>query len=99
MGEAAPSWYSSNGGLFSEGPYIVLHEYFWDEALHATTIRYMVIESAAGQVTRYAQSMQAYTDDEYCALLVSHGFRQVELLPGLSGQDSDRDLMAVIARK
>jgi SAM-dependent methyltransferase len=99
MGEAAPSWYSSNGGLFSEEPYIVLHEYFWDETLHASTIRYMVIDSATGQVTRYAQSMQAYTDEEYRSLLASHGFRQVQLLPGLLGKNSPKDLIAVTARK
>jgi hypothetical protein len=43
--------------------------------------------------------MQAYTDEEYCSLLLTHGYKQVELLPGLSGRDSDQDLMVVIARK
>ncbi len=67
--------------------------------MHASTIRYYIIDADSGQVTFHAQSMQAYTDDEYRSLLASHGFKQVQLLPGLLGQDSPKDLLAVVARK
>jgi SAM-dependent methyltransferase len=99
LGEESPSWYSSVGGLFSEHAHIVLQENFWDADAHAATNRYYIIDAATGQVTRYAQSMQAYSDEEYRSHLASHGFGQVHLLPGLLGKDSPKNLIAVVARK
>ena len=99
LGELPASWYSSAGGLFSEHPHVVLQENFWDVDARAATIRYYIVDPGTGQVTRYAQSMQVYTDNEYCSLLASHGFEQVQLLPGLLGLESPKDLIAVVARK
>ena len=92
IGEQPASWYSSQGGLFSERPHVVLQEYFWNEQLHTTTIRYFVIDAGTSQVTRYAQSFQAYQDDEYRSLLMDHGFGEIQLLPGLSGEDLQKGL-------
>jgi SAM-dependent methyltransferase len=99
LGEEPSAWYSSQGGLFCEHPHIVLQENFWDSEVHVATIRYYVIDAHSGQVNRYAQSMQAYEDDEYRALLSIHGFEGVELLSGLLGEDSPQGLMAIVARK
>ncbi|HSB66724.1 MAG TPA: class I SAM-dependent methyltransferase, partial [Anaerolineales bacterium] len=83
LGEKPASWYSSHAGLFSDQPHLVLRENFWDENLHTATMRYYIIEARSGEVTRYAQSMQAYRDDEYRSLLSSQGFHDVQILPGL----------------
>jgi SAM-dependent methyltransferase len=99
MGEHPASWYSSTGGLFSERPHVVLKENFWDASSHTVTIRYYIIDVLSGWVTRFAQSMQAYQDDEYRLLLSSHGFEEIQILPGLLGEDSIRDLIAIVARK
>ena len=99
LGEEPASWYSSASGLFSNDAHLVLHENFWDEKSQACTMRYHVIDGLSGQVTRYAQSMQAYQDDEYRTLLTRHGFGEVQLLPGLSGGDSTAGLMAIVAHK
>ena len=99
LGEEPPSWYSSKGGLFSERPHVVLQENFWDAESHASTIRYYVLDANSGQITRYAQTMQAYQDDEYRSLLSAHGFEEIQLLPGLLGEDSPKDLIAIKARK
>jgi SAM-dependent methyltransferase len=99
LGEAPPSWYSSPGGLFSEHPHVVMQENFWDAGIHASSMRYFVIDAASGQVTRFAQCMQAYQDDEYRILLTSHGFEDIQILPGLLGDDSPQELMAILARK
>jgi ubiquinone/menaquinone biosynthesis C-methylase UbiE len=99
LGETRSSWYSSSGGLFSENPHIVLKEYFWDEQTNTATIRYYVLDVQSGEITPYAQSMQAYSDDEYRTLLASHGFEDIQILPGLLGLDSPPDLIAIVASK
>ena len=99
LGEKPASWYSSSGGLFSAYPHLVLQENFWETDSHTSTHRYNVIDANSGQVSRYAQSMKAYQDDEYRILLTSHGFEGIRILPGLLGEDSPEGLMAIIARK
>ena len=99
MGNKHPSWYTSPGGLFSELPHLVLKEYFWDAGLHAATIRYYIMDTQSRQVPRYAQSFQAYKDDEYRSLLTEHGFVDIQTLPGLMGGNSQENLIAIVARK
>jgi SAM-dependent methyltransferase len=99
IGERTASWYSSPGGLFSEKPHVVLREYFWNEQNHTTTIRYFVIDSDTSHITRFAQSFQAYHDDEYRALLMEHGFGEIQFLPGLSVKDPQKGLIVIQARK
>jgi len=99
LGEEPDSWYASSGGLFSDHPHLVLQENFWDAAVQVSTIRYYVIYAPSGQVTQYAQSMQAYQDDEYRSLISAHGFESIQILPGLLGKDSPQGLIAIIARK
>lgn len=98
-GEEPATWYSSSAGLFSEQPHLVLHENFWDEASHCCTNRYYVVDAHSGLVTRFAQSMQAYQDEEYRDLLSSHGFGEAQILPGLPGTESTQDLIAITAQK
>lgn len=100
MGEQKPTWYTSERGLFSDDPYLCLTEHFWHERIHATTTRHYVIE-AAGEVTRYAQTMQAYTDDEYRELLAACGFEQIESYLSLAGEGGPvmKGLYAITARK
>jgi SAM-dependent methyltransferase len=98
-GEKPASWYSSPGGLFSASPHIVLQENFWQPSSNTTTIRYHVIDPLTGQVTAYAQTLQAYKDDDYRSLLSRYGFDDIALLPGLLGEASPAGLFALVARK
>jgi hypothetical protein len=99
LGETPPAWYSSSGGLFSECPHVVLQENFWDEITKTATSRYFVLDAQSGKITRFAQSMQAYQDEEYRSLLISHGFKDVQILPGLLGEGLPQDLIVIIANK
>jgi SAM-dependent methyltransferase len=99
MGQQPPSWYSSSGGLFSEEPHLLLQENYWDVEQRVTTTRYYVIDSHSTVVIRYAQSIKAYHDEEYRSLLSTHGFANIRILPGLIGDDSPTDLIAITARK
>lgn len=101
MGEQEPSWYSSPGGLFAARPHLYLQEGFWDAGSGTATIRYFVVDAAGGQVTRYAQSLQAYTDQEYRTLLGESGFEAVEFYPSLTGQETETGggLFALVGQK
>jgi len=100
-GGQAPSWYATESGLFSERPHFCLTESFWDDRNQISTERFFIIDAQTGEVTRHAASMQAYTDDEYHALLIECGFDEVTFYPSLRG-DVDKTqpmLMAITARK
>ena len=101
MGKRAASWYSAKSGLFSDEPYLCFQENFWDSATRTATTRYFVIGAAGADVTRYAQSFQAYTDTEYRSLLEQCGFDEVTFLPSLTGEgdETESGLFAIAARK
>jgi SAM-dependent methyltransferase len=99
MGQQPPSWYSSSGGIFSAQPHLVLQENDWDVDHHATTTRYYVIDTHSAEVTRYAQSFQAYKDEEYRSLLVNHSFSNIQAVPGFSADNSPENLIAITAQK
>jgi len=102
VGRAGSSWYSSErGGLFSPDPHLYLYETFWDEDAHVTTERYFIVDATSGAVTRYASSMQAYTDEDYRALLAECGFGEIAFFPSLTGEPDARwdDFVAIVARK
>lgn len=89
LGEAGRTWDSAPEGLFSPRPHLLLHEGFWDPASRTTTVRYYVVESASGQVTRHAQSFQAYTDEDYRSLLTESGLGTIEFVPSLTGDKAE----------
>jgi hypothetical protein len=73
----------------------------WDERVRASTVRWYVVDAQSGEVTRHALTNEAYSDDEYVALLEGVGFAQVELHPSLIGVDdpSQSANVVVIGRK
>jgi SAM-dependent methyltransferase len=101
IGVQPRSWDTLESGLFSDRAHVLLQENHWDPTVSAATKRFYVVDAVTGEVTRHAVSYQAYTDEAYRALLVGHGFRDVELLPSITGKqdDSQAGLMAILARK
>ena len=101
IGHQSPSWYSRESGLFSDRPYLCLQESFWDVERETATTRYLIVDVSTGNVTRHADTMQAYTDEGYRSLLAECGFGEPEIFPSLTGEvdDSQGGLMAIVARK
>ena len=101
FGSRQASWYAAEGGLFSDSPHICLQENFWDANIAAVTRRYFIVDAATGEVARYAQSIKAYTADEYRAALQAAGFREVRFYPSLLEKEDplQPDLLAITARK
>ncbi len=101
IGLAQSSWYSTSSGLFSAQPHLYLQENYWDEASGTSTTRYIIIDAETGAVTRFAATMQAYSNEQYKSLLEECGFRQVEFHPSLTGQvpTNNYGLLALTAIK
>ncbi len=101
MGEGGAHWYSADRGVFSDEPYLCLRESFWHPEHAAATERYYVVDAATGGVTRYASSMQAYTDAEYRGLLAECGFGEIRFRAAMvgGGDEGESGLMVVVARK
>lgn len=99
MGEEPATWYSSRSGLFMDAPHLCLTEHHWHEERRAATTRYFVLEAASGEVTRHAQSLQAYTEADYEALLGEAGFDDVTFHESLTGSPSGAEagLIAITA--
>lgn len=100
-GEKLPSWYTSPSGLFSPKPHFAMEEYFWDPELCVTTVRYFIIDALTGDVVRYAQSVQAYTQQDYASLLENCGYTSIQFYASLMGKpDPDQgQLLALVATK
>jgi SAM-dependent methyltransferase len=90
QGAVSPTWSSQKQGLFSDRPYLLLSESFWDETQHTLTERYFVMEIETTRITRMAASTQAYTGDEYKALLKNTGLYDVRVYPNMTGEQAGR---------
>ena len=101
LGERPPSWYSSEGGLNSPEPHLVLEENFWNPESKVTTIRYFVINASSKKVIQYAQSIQAYTQQEYTSILENCGYTGIRFYPSLIGEPDSQQmqLMVILAQK
>jgi SAM-dependent methyltransferase len=94
-------WYAAACGLFSERPHLCLEEPHWDPATKTTTIRYVVIDAESGALNFYAQTFQAYSDDDYRTILSDCGFNEIQFFASLTGapDESQEELEAIVARK
>jgi SAM-dependent methyltransferase len=101
MVQKSSSWYTSQSGLFSSQPHLLLEEGFWDAESQAATRRYFLVEAASGEVTRYAASYQAYSNEEYRSLLEGQGFGNILFYPSMTGSEDafTRDFMVILAQK
>ena len=101
QGNSPPSWHTSEHGLFADYPHAWLEEHFWDESSGAATTRYMIVDARDGGVALYASTMQAYTDEQFEALLVQAGFGDVRRFGSLgeSGAEFEGRLQAFAGRR
>ena len=100
-GRKGAAWHSHESGLFSDRPHLWLQENFWDAETQTSTERFLIIDTATGDVTRHAQSNQAYTDEQFREILTEAGFENVRLLPSLIGvvDESQSTNLVVVGEK
>ena len=76
---------AKTAGVFADRPHLCLEEHFWDGEKRTATTRFYVVDAATGAVEQHAMSMEAYTQDEYRALVNDCGFGDVTVYPSLGG--------------
>lgn len=74
-------WYTDQGGLWGDFPYLHLGERTWDEARRAVIERFYILNLGSGQMDAYGLSDQAYTGEMMRAMLEEAGFTNVSLHP------------------
>jgi SAM-dependent methyltransferase len=101
LGQAPPGWYSAPTGLWSDRPHLALEESSWDDGRATATQRYFVVDAESGEVARCAATTQAYTDEQYRALLEAAGLVDVAFYPTLDGSAGEArgDFVTIVARR
>ena len=97
IGTTSTTWRSAETGLFTDRPHLRLDEAFWDGSRQVATERYFIIDAETGIVSRYAQSIQSYSDAEYHAILADAGFSLDGIFPSLTGVDNGGDFYTLVA--
>ena len=65
------------------------------------TERYYIVDGESGQVSRYAASIQGYSDKALVELLEGNGFSEVVKIPSLINPEGEEDgnYIVLVARK
>jgi len=99
-GNQPATWYSAENELFADEPHLCLMESFWDEEQSVALERYIIVDAASGEVTRYSSSTQAYENDVLVEMLTQAGFQNPEFYPSLHGKpDEMSQLQVLVAQK
>lgn len=100
IGQDGIYWHAVDNGLFADQPYLYLEENYWSEEDQTTTNRYYIIDMETGNVSRYASSYQAYSDQQYRTILEEIGFHSIETYPSMDdGESDDEDFFVLTAKK
>jgi SAM-dependent methyltransferase len=96
IGEQGSKWKTTEKGLFSEQPHLLLKESYWEAELQVATERYFIVDAKSGEVTRHAASIQGYEEVAYEGLLGSCGFNRIRKHPSLGGKKGEKDKNYVV---
>lgn len=94
-GTTGATWYTSQHGLFSEHPHLVLSEHAWDDRRAMATTRLVVVDDD-GTVVEHTEGLRAYTTDDYLDVLATAGLRR-PLVRAVAGAFADPTMVVVTA--
>lgn len=97
MGAHRPSWQLVERGLFSDRPHLRLDESVWDEAHRVAKRRHFVVDVETAAVSVYGQSVQAYSDAEYRAMLDACGFAPIDVSEEWEGGVNSDEFLVMVA--
>jgi len=96
-GGESHTWFQSKSGLFSGRPHLFLTHNDWDDDQSVTREQFVVIDAESMDVSRYCCTTQAYTTDEYMAIVTGVGFRNVTIGPAWGdANDSTQSSMRMV---
>jgi SAM-dependent methyltransferase len=78
-------WYTDEGGLWGDFPFLHLGERTWDEERRAVIERFYVLNLQSGEMNSYGLSDQAYTVGMMREMLEQAGFTNVTVHPAWDG--------------
>ncbi len=78
-------WYTDQGGLWGDFPYLHLGERTWDAEQRAIIERFYVLNLENGETSYYGLSDQAYTTGMLTQMLEEAGFANVTVHPAWDG--------------
>ncbi len=96
-GRANSFWTTSEHGVFSEHPHLILSESFWHAAQTAAIHRTFVVHIDDASVDRYVETMQAYDRAGYAELLSEAGFALGETRLALPGSPESGEMIVLVA--
>ena len=101
LGRMGPTWWAQDDALFAAEPHVVLREQAWDDEAMTASSRFFVIDAATSEVTRYAETIHAFRDDQLLKMLSDCGLAGAEIDWTFPAAESDtkNEMMAVVARK
>jgi SAM-dependent methyltransferase len=79
-------WYTDQGGLWGDFPYLHLGERAWDEEQRAAVERFHLINLTTGEMQVYGLADQTYTVEQVTAMLNEAGFGNPEVHPAWDGR-------------
>ncbi|NOZ28531.1 MAG: methyltransferase domain-containing protein [Chloroflexi bacterium] len=80
-------WYTDQGGLWGDFPYLHLGERDWDAEQRAAVERYYILNLETGELHTYGLVDQGYPVEEMVSMCRAAGFSQVETHPAWDGLD------------
>lgn len=83
--EDSQEWQAYTASVFSNLPHLWLQECSWHEPLQAEICVHWIIDAATGELSRYAQSHQAYRDEELCGIFAGAGLANPRFFPAIAG--------------
>lgn len=102
VGIAPATWQRHASGLFSEKPHLCLQENSWNADDSSALSRYFIVDAATAKVKQYASFMQAYTLEEYQAMLQAANLTVPKILgeeEWPAGPDFQGKLQTFVCRK
>lgn len=100
VGMTPGSWYQASAGLFSDKPHICLVSNEWSEKSSLSFSEYTVIDAHTAEVERFHNTLKAYTNDQYAAMLTAAGFTDAQVVPAWEQEEfTVNDLFVLLLGK
>lgn len=78
-------WFTDDGGLWGDAPFLHLGERFWDAASQTSVERYQIVHLDSGHIDEIQLADCVYQPAELTEMLMQAGFRHVDVIEAWDG--------------
>jgi SAM-dependent methyltransferase len=97
--EDSTEWSFAQDSALCPEPHLWLQEFVWDEAARTEVHVHWIIELESGNLKRFTQCHQGWTDAELVALLAQAGLGDPTFHPPVTGVDEQFEFPLLVTRK